>query len=315
MTPVPPASILGSIAVLPAMTPVSIPFDAGLVPAGIFVITGIFMLLTGRKLLRIGLGVIGAVIGALLGEAAGLSFANALSPLTWSTIGGCLGLGFGLLLWRFTVATLMAASCAGISVLIVGMAIRSGIIEPVDPGTEPPPTPVREQPETPTEGSRETSPSIEDALIEAARTRAESELADGLARAGQMTESWLTALNRRIARATTGLDTHWKDLDPMVRRALAGVALLGGVFGFLFGLVAWKRSGAIVTAVAGAGLVLIGGLIGFESLVPGAQGRLESLHPGIWIGLWLVLALGGGLIQWHSERKDADTRGSDRSKG
>ena len=62
------------------------------------------------------------------------------------------------------------------------------------------------------------------------------------------------------------LGTQWTNLDARMKSALAGVAILGGLFGFLFGLVAWKRSGSIVTVVAGAGLVLIGSLICFESL-------------------------------------------------
>ena len=303
-----PLPILGSIVTAPAMTPIPMPLDPALLPAGILLITGIFMLLAGRRLLKVGLGITGAVIGSLIGNAAGLSFTNALPPIVWTFLGGCIGLGIGLLLWRLTVASIMAASCAAVAVLAVTLGIRSGFIQPVDPG-EPTTMAAATEPgeqESPDEASP-SGGSIEDALLDAVQTRAEEEWKATLGKAEMVTTGWLDALNRRLTLTAGRLSNEWNGLSGRMQSALAGVALLGGLFGFLFGLAAWKRSGAIVTVVAGAGLVLIGSLIGYESLFPSAQGPFETLHPAIWLLCWFTLAAGGALIQWHAERQGADT--------
>ena len=93
-----------------------VPLDPTLLPAGVLLITGLFMLLAGRRLLKPGLGIIGALIGCLTGNALGLAFSTALPPVTWAFLGGLVGLAFGLLMWRMTVATLMAASCSAVKV-------------------------------------------------------------------------------------------------------------------------------------------------------------------------------------------------------
>jgi hypothetical protein len=88
---------------------------------------------------------------------------------------------------------------------------------------------------------------------------------------------------------------------------VAGIAVLGALFGFLFGLVAWKWSGAVVTALAGAGLVLLGALLFVEALSPVSGASLWELSPALWLGGWAILAVSGALISWHIERRRADT--------
>ena len=295
----------------PALNPgaIAVPLDPALLPAGILFITGAFMLLAGRRLLKTGLGITGALIGGLLGNAIGLSLDNALPAIFWAGLGGCLGLALGLLLWRMTVASIMAVSCAAVAVLVVLMGIHSGFIEPVEPTntTRAEAAPLDTLETTPT-GIFETPPppSFEDAVAAAAVDHARSRWQAGLGQARETTNHWLAALNDRLTLTLGRLGDTWSGLDGRLRSALFGVAVLGGLFGFLFGLVAWKRSGSIVTVVAGAGLVLIGSLICLESLIPSTQGPFGALHPALWLGGWAGLALSGALIQWYAERRAAD---------
>ncbi len=76
---------------------IAVPMDPALLPAGILFITGAFMLLAGRKLLKTGLGITGALIGGLMGNAIGLSIENALPAVFWAGLGGVIGLALGLL--------------------------------------------------------------------------------------------------------------------------------------------------------------------------------------------------------------------------
>jgi hypothetical protein len=288
---------------------IAVPMDPALLPAGILFITGTFMLLAGRRLLKTGLGITGALIGGLMGNAIGLSLDTALPAIFWAGLGGFLGLALGLLLWRMTVASIMAASCAAVAVLLVLLGIQGGLIEPVAPTTT-----VRAESalldklQTEPTGLPETvpPPNFEEAITGAAVDQARVRWQAGLSQAKDTTNHWLSALNERLTMTLGRLGDTWSNLDERLRSAILGVAVLGGLFGFLFGLVAWKRSGSIVTVVAGAGLVLIGGLICLESLAPSAQGPFGALHPAIWLGGWAGLALVGAFIQWHTERRAAD---------
>ncbi len=288
---------------------IAVPMDPALLPAGILFITGAFMLLAGRKLLKTGLGITGALIGGLMGNAIGLSIENALPAVFWAGLGGVIGLALGLLLWRMTVASIMAASCAVVAVLVVLLGIHGGFIEPVAPTTplHADAAPLDTLQVEPT-GLLETAapPTFEEALTGAAADHARARWQAGLVQARETTNTWLTALNERLTLTLGRLGDTWSNLDTRLRSAMLGVAILGGLFGFLFGLVAWKRSGSIVTVVAGAGLILIGGLICLESLAPSPQGPFGGHHPGIWLGSWVGLAVVGAFIQWHTERRAAD---------
>jgi hypothetical protein len=82
---------------------------------------------------------------------------------------------------------------------------------------------------------------------------------------------------------------------------------LGAVFGILVSFGARRCSGALVTAMAGSGLVLLGGLILTEIIYPTGGAALKAMNPGLWVLGWLTLALIGGLISWQTERSKADT--------
>ena len=293
-----------------------LPLDPALLPAGVLLITGAFMLLAGRRLLRAGLGITGALMGALIGNALGIATASLFSPVAWTILGALAGLALGLLLWRFTVASIMAGSCAAVAVLAVLLAVQSGFLTPIPLSTAATTeagatTDMSTLVVEPT-GSFDPPPAqgLDDAVASAAtehaREQARQWWRESLTRINTAATTWLGAVHARLASTLTRVWGSWKHLDPTVRTALGGVALLGALFGFLFGLVAGRWSGSIATVVAGAGLVLVGGLMGLEILVPSTGALFGGVHPGIWLLGWAGLAGGGSLIQWHAERRRAD---------
>ena len=287
-----------------------VPLDPTLLPAGILLITGLFMLLGGTRLLKPGLGIIGALAGGLAGNALGLAFSSALPTLVWAVLGGLVGLAFGVLLWRMTVATLMAASCSAGAVLAVLLALNSGLLDLTPPGQPDALAALNAQTTGESDPSAETETesgkSLESAIADAATAHAMDAVEDGVASARQHAGNWLITLNAQLGGSLTGLSNDWHGLEPRLKSALAGVAALGGLFGFLFGLAAWRQSSAIVTVVAGSGLVLIGSLICYRSFTGGDPGLLSEFKPGIWLGVWIGLAVCGGLIQWQIERRNTD---------
>lgn len=283
-----------------------VPLDPTLLPAGVLLITGLFMLLAGRRLLKPGLGIIGALIGCLTGNALGLAFSTALPPVTWAFLGGLVGLAFGLLMWRMTVATLMAGSCSAGAVLAILLALNSGMINLAPPSNAGSLATLNVQPTGARVESSTEAETFETAMANAAGEHALGQFEEKLSTVRERADNWLGTLNNELRLSLGGFTTDWNALDGRLKSALAGVAALGGLFGFLFGLAAWKQSSAIVTVVAGAGLVLMGCLISYQSFSSGSTTPLSEFNPGIWLGVWIGLAVTGGIIQWQIERRSAD---------
>ena len=61
-----------------------------------------------------------------------------------------------------------------------------------------------------------------------------------------------------------------------------------------------------MTALAGAGLVLLGAILSVEVLSPVTGASLWDLHPGLWLAGWTILGSAGAVISWHIERRHAD---------
>ena len=292
----------------------SLPLDPVLLPAGIVLITGVFMLLAGRKMLRCGLAILGALGGCLIGNSLAPIVPAALSPLALSVVGALLGLGLGLLLWRITVATVMAASCATVSSLALLLAVNSGVVSPVPPSAaqadaiKTPPHPTDSLEVEPVGWvTKPPPPSFQERLGAAAVTAAKEDASERLNAFSGGINRWLAGLNIRLSDVLARAQGAWQTLDSPLQSALMGIAVLGGLFGFLFGLVAWKWSGAVVTALAGAGLVLLGVLLTVEVLSPLTGASLWDLHPGLWLGGWILLGSAGALISWQIERRHADS--------
>jgi len=88
----------------------------------------------------------------------------------------------------------------------------------------------------------------------------------------------------------------WDDLSPRERMILVGGTLAGGVLGLLLGVVMPRKSAAVVTAMAGAGLWLASAAwLAHAVEMPGR----ELLHrsPLAWTAIWLAVSFVGVVVQ------------------
>ena len=292
-----------------------IQLDPTILLGGGIALLGIFLLLFGRCVLRTGLTVLGGLLGVLAGNALGGSLNLGLSPLACSVVGGCLGAGVGFVLCRITVAAVMGCSCGVLASLTLLVAIQGGMVVPTEGPLPPNPAPQTTSAH-PGEALHAAVPSEAEvpskkAWIGVGADQATAALTDQAQSAESsivlFCNQWLSRLNRELNGLGTRLQSLWGTLAAPAQQALLGVAALGTLFGFMVGLVAWKWSSGVVSALVGSALVLLGGVFVAQIIAPGLGERLWMLHPGFWLGGWTVLAASGGVISWLVDRRRADT--------
>ncbi|MAJ47470.1 MAG: hypothetical protein CBC35_09545 [Planctomycetes bacterium TMED75] len=313
-------SILLSAARMPlAVQEGPIHLDPTVLLGGGVALLGIFLLLFGRSVLRTGLAVLGGLLGVLAGNALGENLTLGLSPLACSVIGGLLGVGVGLVLCRITVATVMGCSCGILAGLALLVAIQGGLVVPTD-RSAPLKTTTDATP-TPSEGplpaavasqTQHASAPSSGAWSGVATHQATAAIADR-ARSAESSfvgfcNQWLSRLNTQLKGMGTRLQSLWGTLEVSAQQALLGTAALGALFGFMLGLVAWKWSSGVVSALVGSALVLLGGVFIAQIITPRLGESLWTLHPAFWLGGWTFLAASGGVISWLSDRRRTDTQ-------
>ena len=276
--------------------------------AGIAILTGLFMLVFGRKVLRIGLGVIGASAGGLCGNVLCSMLTSPPSPLTAILIGAFLGFGLGLLFWKLTITSLMATSCGVLAGGLCSIVLLNGWIEIVPPAefdSARMPAQVSVTVDGEPQEERGT-PSLEDRLTEATRdhTFAMAENAWGQVNTGL--DQLTSEMSRTTQAALMRSGDLWNQLTTIQRQYVVIASVLGAVFGVLLSVGARRCSGALVTAMAGSGLVILGGLMLTEIIYPTGGAVLKAMDPGVWVLGWLSLALFGGLLSWQLERRKVD---------
>lgn len=105
----------------------------------------------------------------------------------------------------------------------------------------------------------------------------------------------------------------WSSLPDRARHNLAAAALAGAVLGLVIGVLAPRKSAALVTASLGAGLMLFAAASLIGTLGPDhTAARLLSLFnqrgPGAWLAAWGGLAFLGLAIQSHRRPKEQAAR-------
>jgi hypothetical protein len=278
--------------------------------AGIAIMTGLFMLIFGRKVLRIGLGVIGATAGGLCGNLFCTYLTTPPPAMTAILIGAIIGLGLGLLFWKLTITSLMAASCGVLAGGLCSIVLLNGWVQIVAPhefdkDSQRLPANVAVTFNDDPDASN-TPPTLEDRITQATKEHsialaedAWSQVNTGLGQLGnEMTRTTQAALRQS--------GDLWNQLTTVQKQYVMISSVLGAVFGILLSVGARRCSGALVTAMAGSGLVLLGGLTLTEILYPTGGAVLKRIDPGLWVLGWVALALLGGLFSWQLERQKAD---------
>ena len=291
--------------------------DPGILVGGVVILVGLFLLLFGRKVLRAGLGILGGLLGALAGSTLATNLDLGLSPLACSSIGGVLGIGLGVVLCRVTVATVMATSCAVLAGLTLLVAIEGGFVVPHSPdhpenqdssqaSAAPPALPVVVPGQVPSGPEQPSTASWGDRIEAGVGQSITKQAGQAESNIVALCNRWLTALNEQLDGTLSRLGVLWAQHTATTRQAVLGVATLAGLFGFLLGLVAWKWSTTVASALVGAGLVLLGGLVSAQIIAPRLGETLWAMHPAFWLTGWTALAAMGGLISWLSNRRRAD---------
>ncbi|MEO0630465.1 MAG: hypothetical protein AAFY46_07020 [Planctomycetota bacterium] len=270
---------------------------------GLFIalVTGVMLWATGRRVLKPAFAVIGALLGGFLGHATvpALGFDELFGfpgDVAGAVGGGMLGALAALLIFRLAIGVLASGVLAGLGILAAAVLIQMN------------PAPPEESLDT------EASP-----FVEVRPTTPEDEEEDGRLPAGLSDMTIEDAQNAAADPGTFAKDLFvglkaetWDPLSTQQRTLLAGGGFVGLLLGLGFSVFFPKKSTAMVTAFAGAGIWLPSVYLIFQALdVPGRAILERSAVQ--WTAIWLVVALTGLLIQTVGlkERKGGRDRDED----
>ncbi len=284
----------GAWAALAQSVPGAAP-DLANVLVGIALALGIVLWLLGAKVLKGVFAAMGAVTGGFAGAILlPLSGVNDLFgiPIEFWGLGGGAIVGLGLAFALFRVAV---AGAAGLTLGVLGL--MGGMAYAVQ--TSPPPEPpaeVEAAPRARSAGPAATFLSREE--IEEAAAEVGEAAGVVLADARERSEHFLDTVRESMSR-------RWEAMEPKGRSVVVAAAVGGAFVGVLLGLLAPKRSTALVTALAGAGVMVGAALWLFEALAPERAEGLGLLDrpASTWLIVWGVLGVIGLLVQWAGMKK------------
>ena len=236
--------------------------------AGIAIVTGAFMLIFGHKVLRVGLAVIGAWEAASPGISSAPWAPGSAIPLV--LIGAALGFGLGLLFWKLTITSLMAASCGVLSGGLCSIMLLNGWIQITPPEQRDETRLPAQVAVTVNDQQNDTDPpsTLEDRLVEATLDHATARTKDAWSRVNSGLEQLTTEMSRTTQTALMKSGDIWNQLTTIQKQYVAIASVLGAIFGIMLSVGARRCSSALVTAMAGSGLVLFGGLMLTEIIYP-----------------------------------------------
>ncbi|PHQ79697.1 MAG: hypothetical protein COB69_07420 [Phycisphaera sp.] len=257
-------------------------------------VAGVLLWVSGRRVLKPIFAVLGALAGGFLGHAIvpgmGIDSMFGISGnLAGAAVGGAMGALAAILIFRVAIGILSSLVVGGLAVLGASIFIQT---------TEP-------APELPT-----TDPS-ESALVEPETSLDED------------SSSWRDQINLENAQKAAdepgqfvgdifrGFKAElWDPLDGGDKALLTASGLAGIVAGLALGVLAPKKTTALVTAFSGAGMWLPAIYFLSQTLELPGKAILERL-PIEWLAIWLVVSMTGLFIQWQGL---TDRKKSKRSK-
>jgi len=282
-----------------------------ILPLGIAVLAGVVLWVSGGRLIRPALGLVGLLVGSTVGWVAGQAFN--LGWATWAVVAvAAVIVGFlASRADRMAVPALLAlmlgvAAPTGLMVVLITIDAFSGD-EP--PGAAPATMAAEDPPaEDPWIAG---APDYLVDFLEQVRKAAGSPADDGARSKRPLDE----VIPERVAEARGEADRIWAaarrawDKAPQKLAAgLAGSSLVGALVGLIMGVVAPTFSAALVTALIGSALwVRCGGALVTLVGLPGGS-LLPRTVPG-WLLVWIAASVIGLGIQWMYRAKPADNAG------
>lgn len=255
-------------------------------------ITGVLLWVSGRRVLKPSFAVIGALAGGFLGQAIvpgmGIdSMFGVPGDIAGAAVGGTLGALAAILIFRVAIGVLSASVVGALAILGASVFIQTS--EPVLEDRDASESALVEQ------DALEDMPSLRDELRDEIEQGAK-DIASGDKEAGQFVSDLYSGLKAEL----------WDPLDGGDKMLLTSSGLAGFVAGLALGVFAPKKTTALVTAFAGAGMWLPALYFLSQSLELPGKAILERM-PIEWLAIWLVVSMTGLLIQWQGltdRRKD-----------
>lgn len=279
--------------------------------AGSAAVTGMVLWIGGGRLLRPAITLTGTLAGALMGSAlaAGLQLPDlhgVPAGYIGIALGGLLGLGLSLILYRVAVAGVagvgLGVAAATTAALCVGIGAASLSRENT---------------------ANETSITSEQPRQAASRL---SQVRDGLAtlslddleqvrqhlagtvqhRSLPTSEIVPTSIRSAGEQIQESAAAQWDSLGSEPRVAMTASAVIGALVGGLMGLLMPRRAGALVTALAGSALWLGGGVALAARYAPELSQQQwitwTLAHPPAWALIWVLMGLLGMMAQMSGEK-------------
>lgn len=282
---------------------------------GMVFLGGLLLWLFGGKSLRIGFGLLGALVGAQVGLLVPAMIGYDTPAVIVAITGAALGLLIGLVAFRFTVAWTMAVLLGVLG--LIGTAayldVKPDFSQPTEAEVETQRSVweeiyaeyerLREQATGSLPGENSLVPVIpEEAFPDdpEARERYQRRIDSAKEGARKLSEVFRSVRER--------LRPTWEQLPTKEKGLIIVVALAGNILGFGLGMIATKKSAVLITAFAGPliwmpALIWLGAAFG----APGLD-RLPS-EPLVWVLVWFVLSVLGLLIQWRRPKQTTDKSG------
>lgn len=301
----------------------SLPWS-GLVIVGAVGLVGLAMWALGGRLARPMYGLLFGAVGASGGLFTPAAVGLNINPYLSVGAGAILGMLAGLLLFRLSMATALAAVGGTLAPLIVGAVIwlNPGLSGPAGGG---PSQPLSKQemllPGVPIEstgderaGDGPSEPGLTETLFgqdkdheRHASSNNNSADSDGpsLRVASSLAHSAKDRLGSFIGELASEAGAGWSKLPTGQQLALAISAALGALGGFLLGMSFPKKVASVGSAFLGAGVwTPIAAKAMYDFSVPG-RGLLPGSARG-WLALWLFVAAAGLILQWTVLKRNAD---------
>lgn len=264
---------------------------------------GIVLWLFGSRSIRMGFTLIGVVGGAVLGAFVPAAFGLALDPMLGAAVGAIAGLILGLTLFRVVTALSMGLVMAIIAPLVASVVMQF---------TGPPAVATRDFDDETTHSERfypEDMPDVED--FDRTLDGAER-LSPFLNEDAQNSIATLRTGSEKLRdffrRLGEQIKPIWDDLPQAQRVTLVAASLLGLLVGALIGALLPKKAAALITALAGAALILPTSIWLLSAAGAGIERTLPE-KPLAWLAIWAALAVIGTIIQWRmGSARRADNR-------
>lgn len=262
-------------------------------------VAGAMLWIAGRRVLKPIFAVLGALAGGFLGSAIvpgmGIDSMFGLSGgMAGAAVGGALGALAAILIFRVAIGVLAATVVSGLAVLGASIFIQT---------REPAPTELDVKADSESalveqEGTEDQPSLLPDAVRDQVK-QGVGEVASGEKKPGQFVTDLYRGLKAEL----------WDPLEGGDKMLLTSSGLAGFVAGLALGVFAPKKTTALVTAFAGAGMWLPALYFLSQSLDLPGKAMFERT-PVEWLAIWLVLSMTGLFIQWQGLKKKKDDRKS-----